>query len=202
MFVLFSTSLFAYTAETGWKGYAVYRNGVVTFLFYSEGLNDHAAIMDEKNKNDYLPIIHARGNNYSVMWDDWETFMYDNNTNSSNKFKGIYKPKNVTINSVIANRLSSKARELIGIQYTFMNQLETTNNVSGSWIDPLEISRIRCDGVIEYIYEWYGYRVGGGDGKWDITYNNSQNYNEHKGFNITPRSQRLQYLENVSGLEP
>lgn len=30
---------------------------------------------------------------------------------------------------------------------------------------------MRCDGVVEYIYEWYSYRVFGNDTQWDVTKN-------------------------------
>lgn len=58
------------------------------------------------------------------------------------------------------------------------------------------------DGVVEYVYEWYGYRVGGPDGKWDITRNLVDNYWEHSGFFITPRKQNQGLLTFVSSSEP
>ena len=50
------------------------------------------------------------------------------------------------------------------------------------------ITKTRCDGVIEYTYEYFGYKVGGGNTYWNISINNSTNFNAHSGINITPKT--------------
>ncbi len=104
-------------------------------------------------------------------------------------------------NETIQNSFVAKARELRGTEYKFWGQIDYEADNS-TWVYPRHITKIRCDGVIEYVYEWHGYRVGGADGKWDISRNLRSNYNEHDGFNITPRKQNRELLFKVSSNLP
>ena len=185
-FSIVSSSNSLIQAASNWKGYAVYRDGV----FFN--LNDHAALMDTENISIYLPIIHAVGSNGTVKFDHWSNFLGNNN------YLGIYRPKNVSMTSTIQNSFVAKARELRGISYTVLDQIFYYIPETKMWVYPENITKLRCDGVVEYVYEWYGYRVGGADGKWDITRNLRANYFEHSGFNITPRKQRSGLLTKVS----
>lgn len=172
-----------------WKGYAVYRDGVVM------NVNDHAALMDENNIGLYKPIIHGVGYGKTVQWGTWSEFLDGKN------YLGLYRPKNCTITSTLANSFISKARELRGISYNVLDQIVYSAG-SNTWVKPENISHLRCDGVVEYTYEWYGYRVGGPDGEWDITRNLTANYWEHSGFFITPRKQHENLLTFVSSSVP
>ncbi len=178
----------AHAAGT-WKGYAVYRDGV--FM----NVNDHAGLMDENNIGLYKPIIHAVGYGEKVQWGTWEDFL------NGNKYLGLYRPKNCTITSTLANSFISKARELRGISYNVLDQIVYSAG-SNTWVYPENISHLRCDGVVEYTYEWYYYRVGGPDGEWDITRNLIANYWEHSGFAITPRKQHKNFMTFVSSSLP
>ncbi|RCX18848.1 hypothetical protein DFR58_104117 [Anaerobacterium chartisolvens] len=190
--MLAQVSVYAYSSTTEWKGYAVYRDGVSGF---NSGLNDHAALMDEPNRTYYKPIIHAPGYSDPVQWDHWDDFM------NGKKYLGIFKPKNTTITETVANSFVSKARELRGISYNVLDQIVYSAG-SNTWVYPENISQLRCDGVVEYTYEWFGYRVGGPDNKWDITRNLIANYWEHSGFFITPRKQNQELLTKVSSGYP
>jgi len=176
-------------ASSAWKGYAVYRDGVVG------NLNDHAALMDTNSISEYKPILHAVGYGDVVKWDTWDNFLDGNN------YLGIFRPNNCTISSTLADSFISKARELRGISYNVLDQIVYSAGDS-TWVLPEHISNLRCDGVVEYVYEWYGYRVGGPDGEWDITRNLTANYWEHSGFFITPRKQHEELLTFVSSSEP
>ena len=190
IFSIFSNfESFSAYAASAWKGYAVYRDGVVG------DLNDHAALMDTNSISEYKPIIHAVGYGDVVQWDTWDNFLGGNN------YLGIYKPKNCTITSTLAGSFISKARELRGISYNLLDQIVYSAG-SNTWVYPENISHLRCDGVVEYVYEWYGYRVGGPDGEWDITRNLTANYWEHSGFSITPRKQNRELLTFVSSSVP
>ena len=150
LFVVVATrfSVAEANAAGTWKGYAVYRDGVVL------NINDHAALMDENNIGVYKPIIHAVGYGNTVQWGTWSEFLDGNN------YLGLYRPKNCTITSTLANSFISKARELRGISYNVLDQIVYSAG-SSTWVNPENISCLRCDGVVEYTYEWYGYRVGG-----------------------------------------
>jgi len=166
------------SASTDWSGYAIYRDGVLG------NLNDHAGLMDEPDISYYKPVIHAPGIGNGVIWDSWDNFLNGNN------YIGIYRPKNATMTSTLQDSFVSKARELknAGLSYNILDQI-VYDAGSDTWVRPEHISHIRCDGVVEYVYEWYGYRVGGPDDEWDITRNLTANYWEHSGFFITPRKQ-------------
>ncbi len=176
-------------ATGDWKGYAIYRDGVVG------NLNDHAALMDENSINDYLPVIHAVGYSGPVDWGSWAEFLDGNN------YLGLYKPNGCPISEARANSFIATARELRGISYNVLDQIVYSAG-SNVWVHPENITHLRCDGVVEYTYEWYGWRVGGSDDNWDITRNLIANYWEHSGFNITPRKQHNSLLTFVSSNLP
>ena len=174
------------SAEDNWKGYAVYRDGVITSNF---NVNDHAAIMYKSNKGYPDTVIHAGGYGYGVEFADWERFI------ANREFISAYKPNGCNM-VAYRNQFASKTRELIGISYTVLNQI-TYYAGEESRVFPEYISDIRCDGVVEYIYEWYGFRVGGPNSRWNITINHPGNYSAHQGFSITPHKQREYYLTQV-----
>lgn len=182
-------------ASGAWKGYAVYRDGVAV------NLNDHAGIMGEDNINISLPIIQACGPGYLSAWVDF----YPSGGNISfldgHNYLGLYKPNSATMTSTVQNQFASKAQELLGISYTVFDQIDY-NAGNNTWVYPQNITDLRCDGVIEYVYEWFGYRVGGADNVWDITRNSSSNLSEHQLTKITPRKQREYYLIFVTSSYP
>lgn len=173
-------------AATGYQGYAAYRDGV--FFNYTW----HAAIMDEAYSNYYLPVVHTPGKGY-VKWDSWENFL-DGNT-----FQGIYRPKS---NPTSSRRDSyvSMARRLKdeSISYNVAYQVYYNTGSTGYWVYPEDITSMRCDGVVEYVYEYYGDRVFGNDSNWDVTRNDFWIRDAHSGTAVTPKSQAQSYLTLVS----
>ena len=67
-----------------------------------------------------------------------------------------------------------------------------------SIVEPSRITALRCDGVIEYVYEYYGYKVGGSSNNWNISIDNSSNYAAHNLYNITPKIQNESLLTRVT----
>ena len=179
-------------AAGAWKGYAVYRDGVDIVV---PNVNDHAGIMDENTIRYAYPVTHAKGPGGTVRWASWEEFLDRKN------YLGLYKPKGCTITSTRANSFSAKTRELHGISYDLFNQIAYSAG-SSTYVLPEHITQLRCDGVVEYTYEWYGWRVGGSNTAWDITRNSTQNYNEHSGTHITPRKQHEELLAFVISTPP
>lgn len=180
-------------AAGNWRGYAVYRDGVVL------NIDDHAAIMDKKNISAARPVLHSGGYNGVVQRGTWKDFM--GGSGSKNKYLGLYKPKNCYITQRTGDLIVAKARELLGTRYTLFKQI-TYSAGSNTWVLPENILGLGCDGVVEYIYEWFGWRVGGADGKWDISRNKAANLSEHSGFSITPRKQHEKLLKLVSSSLP
>jgi len=177
-------------AAAPWNGYAIYRSGVMGTL------NDHAAIMNGSTKSDQDPVLHAIGYGDTVKIDSWIDF-----TSNDVLFVGVFKPNNCTITPVLAGYFTAKARELIGIPYNVLDQI-VYDAGSSYWVYPEDISHLRCDGVVEYVYEWYSFRVGGSDSNWDISRNLMANYWEHSAFFITPRKQHTELLTFVQSGVP
>lgn len=176
-------------AAAAWKGHAVYRNGV--FM----NLNDHAAIMVENSKNSTNPVVHAPGYGEPVKKGTWSEF------ENTHTYIATYKPKDCVMTTAVKNSFVSKALELRGISYTVLDQIDYSAGNS-YWVKPEHITDLRCDGVVEYVYEWYGYRVCGSQLYWNISRNLAQYKTEHSGFNFSPRKQRKNYLEHVTSNPP
>ena len=177
-------------------GYAVYRNGVIPL-----NIQYHAALMNLAHVN-YLSndvVVHAPGNPDNVKKASWGEFI------GANTFIAACKPYTCSMTATNCYAFKGKALALIGTPYVFTNPIEYSILNDGSTIQPSIITKIRCDGVIEYTYEYFGYKVGGGNTYWNISINNSTNFNAHSGINITPKTQcenLLQIVEtSVSNME-
>jgi len=76
------------------------------------------------------------------------------------------------------------------IPYTLTYQVWYDLDDAGTYVAPSQIIEMRCDGVVEYIYEWYGFRVYGNDNYWDVTKNSFWAREEHSAAWIYPKTQR------------
>ena len=173
-------------------GYAIYRDGV------GGNLDWHAAIMwGSLPTSTKEPIIHHSGKGV-VKFDTWENFK-DGNT-----FKGYYKSDDSpTLNE--RARVAGLAKKLTNenIPYCFYYQLETdldTLQSNPQVIRPENITAIRCDGVVEYCYEYYGHKIFGSSNDWDITIAKQDNIAKHSITNVTPKKQ-ASYMTKVSDEE-
>jgi len=179
-------------AATGYQGYAVYRDGVILNIEW------HAGLMDEPfiNSNVY-PVMHIGGSGQTVNWVTWPTFMGGNNT-----YKGVYKPKS-GITSAGRDLVTGTSRQLRlqSIPYSALNMLSPVSGLTGTWIYPYYIATIRCDGVVEYAYEWNNYVIGGGT-NWDISANTSAARSAHNLSNITPKKQAQNHMNLVTSSLP
>lgn len=166
-------------AAGDWKGYAVYRGGVVAATY-----EYHAGLMygTTRTSNQY-PVIHIGGYNQTVSHVTWAAFI------DGNPYIGIRQPSGCGMDATTRNLFIYRANLLLGKPYTVVNQIYYDLTSSSTYVYPSVINSIRCDGVVEYTYEWYGYRVGGPDNYWNITINATANLNAHAGLNITPKKQ-------------
>ena len=195
--VTFLTIIFVLpaSAATGVEGLAVYRDGV----FY--GANWHSGIMYDRSVNySSLPVIHHPGSGYATFG-TWNQFMDGNNN-----FKGVYAPKG-GISSAWRDKVKSMAYKLATDQilYTLYGQLEANSFVLDKkyTIEPGDIYRLRCDGVVEYCYEYYGYRVFGNDNYWNISRATQEHWAHHNTLvNINPQWQAEKYMNQVQNYIP
>ena len=184
----FSVNVFA---ATGCQGYAIYRDGA--FL----GTTWHAGLMDEPKSTNYLPVLHIGGLNEGVTWCSWSTFI------NGNVFKGVYKPKSGITSSGRDNIVAMGRRlRTEDLGYTPLSQIDHFVTNSSSWVFPSDLWLIRCDGVVEYCYEWYGYRIYGNDTYWDITRGGFLTLDHHSGTAVTPKSQAQSYMTKVQSSAP
>lgn len=183
----FSVSAYA-SAVTGSQGYAVYRDGVL-------GSEWHAALMDMPTSAYQSPVTHIKGYGGMVKHASWLEFLDGNN----NIFKGVYKPK-VTIDAYSRGRVVDMGRVLAteSIAYTGTGQI--SHNVASGYVQPNDVLLLRCDGVVEYCYEWFNFRIYGSDSKWDITL--AGNIYHHSLANITPKKQAENWMTRIQTNTP
>jgi hypothetical protein len=177
------------SAASGFQGWAVYRDGAAADFDW------HTALMDEPYSSNYLPVLHHPGSGNYVKWDSWSNFMHGDN------FKGTYKPKKYASSSQ-RDLFVSMGRKLRTESIPYSKYFIVNYNLanSGSWVEASEVTGMRCDGVIEYIYEWYGFEVYGGP-YWDISKVSYLNHDAHAGAQISPMRQ-VAYLTMVSASRP
>lgn len=179
---------------SSYRGYAVYRDGVI-------GLNHHAALMhynkitggsnysNYPNAND---VIQATGNGYTVDKESWLTFL------NGNSFVAACRPNSASMGNTDIVHFIYKATQLIGIPYDVNYQVNYQILNDNSKVETSQITTLRCDGVVEYVYEYYGYKVFFDDNYWDVTVNNQAIRNLHSGAYVTPGTQHSYYLTTVT----
>lgn len=169
-------------AASGLEGYAIHRDGA----FF--GTTWHAGIMDEAHQKINLPVTHAGPNLLdTITYASWADFIDGNN------FAGYYLPK-TAIDSAGRTKVRNLARKLVAetILYTPVQQINYSASSSVVWIEPEHITSMRCDGLVEYCYEYYTYRIFGSNSQWDISRNGNQL--EHALAAITPKSQAQTFM--------
>lgn len=181
-------------AASGHQGYAVYRDGVSS-TWVTGGW--HAGIMNNPTKSGNTAIIHIPGPGKKVSFTSWSGFK------GSNNYKYAYYPKQ-SVSSTHRNNFLALGRKLVdqNIGYNIAYQVWYTGGADGTKVTPAQVSSMRCDGVVEYIYEYYGYKVFGSSSYWDITKNKRITRGDHSGVSITPIKQAQNYLKLISTNSP
>lgn len=112
----------------------------------------------------------------------------------------LYKPKG-TIDAYGRGRVVDMGRLLATENIGYLVEGQISHSSTGtSYIQPDEIAYLRCDGVVEYCYEWYDFRVYGSNSQWDITY--AGNTAHHSLPNITPKIQAESYMTFIQNTIP
>lgn len=188
---LFATNSFAVDV----KGFAVYRQG------NAPNPSGHAGLVCRNGVDASDSIIHVlSGTEYWVRKTSLNTFI------DNQDFYGYYVPK--TLKNFTAadreKRLSdaiSLAESLSRIHEDFLgyNALYqvwyTEDKNNNGIVDYNEIKSIRCDGLVEYCYEYNGFSVYPGNiSKFDFSIRDA-----HSAPNVTPKQQIKHYLQNCLG---
>lgn len=190
-------TVFSHPAEaaTGMQGYAAYRDGVTTSGFGN--FEWHAAIMDKASFDDIYPVVHAPGIFQNVQYSSWDDFL------NGNSFMGYYKPQSY-ISSSQRDQVTAMARSLAAdfIGYTAWGQINypVDNNPTGkTTVEKSDITAMRCDGVVEYCYEYNNVVIYPKySSYWDISHWSKANHDEHIAVQITPAIQATEYMTLVS----
>lgn len=130
-------------AASGHQGYAAYRDGVLA------GLEWHAGVITSTNDSQF---IHHSGSGV-VSNTDLNGFLNGNN------FKGAYYKSGLsssTYDSVMY--MSDRLVDEGDITYEAF-YLMKHDGQNSTWIFPENITKTRCDGVVEYCYEFYGVTI-------------------------------------------
>ncbi len=182
----------------GYKGFAIYCN-----LPTNTNLDWHAGLMDEPYATSSLPVIHVNSMLSPVVnWSSFDDFL------SNNTFQGVYRPKKA-MTDYDRGLVIALARQLKDedIGYILTAQMQATALPTESKITPDKIQNLRCDGLVEYCYEYYGYRIFGNDQYWDISKSDGNNIMHHAGnplleSNISPKKQAQNYMIKVQSSIP
>ena len=194
------------SAAKGYEGYAIYRDGAFKIpVVLPSGFDWHAGLLDEPSTSYYKPVTHISGPSpFVIKYDSWSNFI-DGNTS-----KGVYKPKS-GVTSAQRDLVKSMGRRLISenISYNAVVQVDWYTSCLGNWVFPDDIASVRCDGVVEYAYEYYGIKIYGSDSTafsekphWDVTWGNVINWDHHSGTAITPKKQCQNYMTRVLSYAP
>lgn len=180
--------------EVNFTGYVVYRNGVL----YNNSDIWHTGIMDV-SRYDYtgLPVIEISGFGTTVQQVSWATFL------GGGTYKGVYKPTSAGLVNTDKIKIRDTARSLFNksIDYTVAYQLEikasVLNNSSrlNTKLQSSDIDAMRCDGVVEYAYEYNNIRIFGDNNYWNISIVSIQCQNHHNIISITPNKQANYFVK-------
>ena len=178
-------------AATGNQGYAVYRDGVAFNLTW------HAGIMVQPNSSNYAEAIsHAPGGSERSGYATYSKFLNGKN------YKGVYRPS-TTMSNHDKDLVVATARYIAErhINYKLDGMITMTDRGQTRFV-PSDITQIRCDGVVEYCYEYNGFPIYGA-GYWDISKNDpdTQRANDTLVF-INPHIQAQSYLVQISTAKP
>lgn len=178
-------------AAEGNQGYAVYRDGVAMNLTW------HAGIMVEPNSSNYgSAIAHAPGGSERSGYTTYEKFL------NGHTYKGVYKPL-TAMSSHDRDLVVATARYIANrhINYKLDGMIEATDRGQTRFV-PSDITAIRCDGVVEYCYEYNGFPIYGA-GYWDISKNDADTQAAHDTMLfINPQIQAQSYMQRISTTKP
>ncbi|MHB8063748.1 MAG: hypothetical protein ACYDG2_14125 [Ruminiclostridium sp.] len=117
-------------------------------------------------------FYQARGSGETTSYDNFQKFMNYPKV-KTNTFQGYYYVSGM--DSYYKTDILSTADTLAdnALPYCLLDPLGTDNSDNSAYISPSEITAARCDGFLEYCYEWNNVKITGyswGDEEvWDIS---------------------------------
>lgn len=147
------------STTTSYWGYTAYNNNVKISSNWKEW---HAALI----VSDEGDLIQHRGKDgVHVTKDDWS---------SIGEIVGIYRPR-TPMTTKQRSLVVATANKLVLLKIPYISGLIPAypivydGNGNGVKYEPEDIKEIRCDGVVEFCYEYNGIKIYGEDNLWNIT---------------------------------
>ena len=203
--VLLFSSIVGVKAATGGSGFAIYHANAFVFTY-----EWHSGIQYLPDINSTNAIIHEgkADNNTSTNEHTGVNYCSKNRFLNYQPFRGYYRPVQ-SISSAERDIVKQKANQLtlFEISYSLTHQMNYESILPGDKVEPLEITNIRCDGVVEYCYEYNSFKIYGTGNKnewdgnralWDITYKNTP-ASVHSIIHISPKKQAEMFMVNLLG---
>lgn len=162
-----------------YTGHSVYRDGVVGDIVWHAGV----VVSENQNVNAY-PIVQASGYRTYISRVSVSDFNYGNN------FMGVYR-NNCIGTQVGRSNVANMAKTLTyyNISYTVFNLMSADVNPTRK-IEPSDIWQMRCDGVVEYCNDYYGYNFECGD------ISSYSGYNQTQGWQPKTQSDYLSWISS------
>lgn len=185
LLVLLTSSLSCYAAENA-EGYSIYCDGNAINPFWHAGLVTNQTVS---------PIVHINSPLGPVVPAEYSDFV------GNSDFMGIKKPKG-SYSNYQRNRVIETGNELKSeqITYTVIGQVDPNLYAIGDLIEKSDIIGIRCDGVVEYSFEYNGIPICGDStsSTWNVAKNDIYSTFYHAGTNVTPKKQAEDWMDPVA----
>jgi len=76
------------------------------------------------------------------------------------------------VSGPMLSNINARAKELLNmgnVKYTLFSLVSINQSATSlAWIEPKHVSFVRCDGLVEFCYEYYGIRLQGASSNWCI----------------------------------
>lgn len=161
---------------------AIYRGGVALGIEWHAGIVAHSQGPEYNDTGEW--IIHASGASGSIVeYATYEDFLDNNNNTGEHWMSSMDYSDQVNIFFTAVDLTNDS------IPYTVFSIF--TTDVNSGTIEPSDIKKMRCDGVVEYSYEYNGIRVLGTNDHWNCS--TPEGRDEHASRAWMPRNQAYKF---------
>lgn len=169
-------------STTNRLGHAIYRDGVV-FDQWHTGIVAHASGPEYSSDGNW--VVHARGSGKTTGYDTFDTFLRNKEGEKQN-YVGERYMSTMTLSDHYNIFFTAEDMATEAIPYTFVNMI-SVSLLAPAQLEVSDIEKIRCDGFVEFAYEYNGIKLQASSVYWDIsTYLGAIN---HDGILLTPKTQ-------------
>lgn len=180
---------------SGFQGYTAYRDGVV--LDGDSGEWHAAIIYGPETSMAYYIFAQATGYFHTTELVSYSEFL------NGNSPKGYYRPSSTSLTSSQRDKVCDTANDLVNerIPYSIATPIHYSRSTSATIKHPVsDIDTIRCDGFVEYAYEYNDIRVFGSDSYWNVARVGDIYENAHDTLSLTPKKQASNYMVRIGSL--